>query len=238
VGHGLGAFHDAYPRVKRGHGVFRVEHAENDYLETLAETGLLGLGLALAGAGLLLSRVARADGASQPVVRGVGQGAVAALVALLVHSCVDFNLRIPSNASLAALAAALAAASAGTRARDLARPLAAALAVVAVALAAAVARPPDEPWLAARAELAAARSAPLSAARRLRLERAEWQLRRGLRSRPAQAESWLMLASVQLALGRREEARAFARHALGLDPQRPGLAESAERIALAPVDDK
>ncbi|HYN01800.1 MAG TPA: O-antigen ligase family protein, partial [Vicinamibacteria bacterium] len=36
VGQGLGAFHDAYPRFKRGHGIVRVEHAENDYLETLA----------------------------------------------------------------------------------------------------------------------------------------------------------------------------------------------------------
>ena len=52
LGHGLGAFHDAYPRFKRGHGIVRVEHAENDYLETLAETGALGLGLALAGLAL------------------------------------------------------------------------------------------------------------------------------------------------------------------------------------------
>ena len=60
LGHGLGAFHDAYPRFKRGHGILRVEHAENDYLETLAETGALGLGLALAGLVLVFVSAGRA----------------------------------------------------------------------------------------------------------------------------------------------------------------------------------
>ncbi len=59
LGHGLGAFHDAYPRFKRGHGIVRVEHAENDYLETLAETGAPGLGFAVAGAFLLLAAAGR-----------------------------------------------------------------------------------------------------------------------------------------------------------------------------------
>jgi O-antigen ligase len=234
VGQGLGAFHDAYPRVKRGHGILRVEHSENDYLETLAETGLVGLGLALAAAGLLSARVASGASAADAVVRGIGQGALAALIALFVHSCVDFNLRIPSNAALAALAAALAAAVLGPRTGYLSRPLAAALALGALALAALVARPPDAPWLAARAELEAAESSTLPAARRMRLERSESELRRALRSRPAHAESWLLLAYTQQALGRRDTAAAFARHALGLDPQRPGLAEAVERIAGPP----
>ncbi|MFI4945162.1 MAG: tetratricopeptide repeat protein, partial [Burkholderiales bacterium] len=72
------------------------------------------------------------------------------------------------------------------------------------------------------------------AARRLRLESAEAQLRRALRARPAQAESWLLLAGTHLALGRPDTARAYARHAHFLDPQRPGLAEAAVRIAGAP----
>ena len=59
LGHGLGAFHDAYPRFKRGHGIVRVEHAENDYLETLAETGAPGLALAVAGLALLLAAAGR-----------------------------------------------------------------------------------------------------------------------------------------------------------------------------------
>jgi len=235
VGYGLGAFHDAYPRFKRGHGIVRVEHAENDYLETLAETGVLGLGLALAGIALLVVGPGAAQGpAPGAVVRGIRQGALAALAALSVHSLVDFNLRIPSNAALAALAAAAAAAAAGARSRRLSRPLAAALGAVAVALALATARPPEQPGLLARAELQAAASAGLPAQRRLRLERASARLEQALRRRPADAESWLLLAFTHQALGRPDTAVALARHALVLDPGRPGLREAADRIAGAP----
>jgi tetratricopeptide (TPR) repeat protein len=235
VGHGLGAFHDAYPRFKRGHGFERVEHAENDYLETLAETGLLGLGLALGGFVLLISSAGRGGGdAAGSLVRGIGQGATAALAALAVHSAVDFNLRIPSNAALAALAAAALAAAAGARPRPLARPLAAGLALCALALAAATARLSDRPWLAARAELQAAVAATTPAVRRLRLERAEAALSGVLRRRPAHAESWLMLAGTHRALGRPATAAAFARHALALDPERPGLREAVGRIVGPP----
>jgi hypothetical protein len=234
-GHGLGAFHDAYPRVKRGHGIVRVEHAENDYLETLAETGVLGLALALAGLVALVARATRAGREpGGPLVGGIGQGALGALIALAVHSSVDFNLRIPSNAALAALAAAALAAAAGERKRPLARGAAAALALAALALAAATFALPRKPRLAARAELALAAQAGNPAVRRLRLLRAEAALRATLARRPAHAESWLMLAGAHQALGRRETAAAFARHALYLDPQRTGLSEAVSRIAGAP----
>src|SRR5207247_4926595 len=52
VGQGLGSFEDAYPRVKNGHGELRVEHAEDDYLEILAEPGLRGIAFPLAGLSL------------------------------------------------------------------------------------------------------------------------------------------------------------------------------------------
>jgi O-antigen ligase len=235
VGHGLGAFHDAYPRFKRGHGILRVEHAENDYLETLAETGVLGLGFALVGVALLVASVGRGDAAAPgALVRGIRQGAVAALAALSVHSLVDFNLRIPSNAALAAFAAAAAAAAAGVRPRPLSRPLAAGLGIGVLALAAATARLPDRPWLLARAEVQAAASASVKAVRRLRLERACVALERALRQRPAAAESWLLLAFTHQALGKADTAAALARHALVLDPERPGLREAVERVAGAP----
>ena len=235
LGHGLGAFHDAYPRFKRGHGILRVEHAENDYLETLAETGVLGLGFALAGVTLLVASVGRGDAkAPGALVRGIRQGALAALAALSVHSLVDFNLRIPSNAALAALAAAAAAAAAGVRPRPMSRPLAAGLGVGALALAAASSRLPDRPWLLARAELQAAASASAPAVRRLRLQRAEVALERALRQRPAAAESWLLLSFAHQALGRADTATAYARHALVLDPERPGLREAVSRITGAP----
>jgi O-antigen ligase len=234
LGHGLGAFHDAYPRWKRGHGIVRVEHAENDYLETLAETGVPGLALALSGLALLLAAAGRgiASGADRSV-RGIGIGAVSALVAIAVHSALDFDLRIPSNAALAALAAAAAAGAAGVRPRPLPRAAGVALGLGAAALLAAVVSLPDRPWLAARREAVQAASAADPAVRHLRLERAEAALGRVLDRRPAMAESWLLLAGTRAARGDAGAGAALAKHALWLDPQRTGLGEAAGRLGAA-----
>ena len=237
LGHGLGAFHDAYPRFKRGHATVRVEHAESDYVETLAETGVPGLALALAGFVLLLAAAARgiAKGADR-TVRGIATGAVAALAALAVHSAVDFNLRIPSNAALAALVAAAAAGASGVRPRPLPRPAAIGLAALTLALLVAVAGLPESPWLAARAEVSEAASATSADVRRLRLERAEAALAGLLRRRPAHAESWLLLAGARAARGDAAAGASLARRAAWLDPERPGLAEAARRLGAGGAD--
>jgi O-antigen ligase len=231
VGHGLGAFHDAYPRFKRGHGRIRVEHAENDYVETLAESGVLGLGIALVGGMLLLAGAGRGVlSGSDRVVRGIRMGALGGLIALAVHSAVDFNLRIPSNAAVAAVLAATAAGATGIRKRPLPRRTAAALALGALALLAAVAALPAEPWLGAREETRRAGAAATPEARALRLERAENALVGVLRRRPAHAESWLMLAGVRGAAGDAAAVSPLASHAVALDPERPELGEAAKRL--------
>jgi len=234
LGHGLGAFHDAYPRFKRGHGIVRVEHAENDYLETLAEMGVPGLALSVAGLALLLAAAGRgvATGPDR-LVRGIGTGAAAALVALAVHSAVDFNLRIPSNAALAALVAAAAAGAAGVRPRPLPRAVALALSLGALALLLVTASLPDRPWLGARQEAVQAFSSVAPAVRRLRIERADGALARLLERRPAQAESWLLLAGTRAALGDAASGAALARHSAWLDPGRPGLAQAVDRLGEA-----
>jgi hypothetical protein len=232
LGHGLGAFHDAYPRFKRGHGIVRVEHAENDYLETLAETGGPGLVLALLGLALVLAAAGRGIVAGPDrTVGGIATGGIAALAALAVHSTVDFNLRIPSNAALAALAAAAAAGAAGVRpGRCPGRRSGPRRGVGALVATASL---PDRPWLAARQEVVRAASSDASAVRRLRLERAEAALVRSLERRPAQAESWLLLAGTRAALGDAASGAALARHAAWLDPGRPGLAEAVDRLSPA-----
>jgi O-antigen ligase len=229
VGQGLGAFHDAYPRFKHGHGEVRVEHAENDYLETLAETGLVGLALAIVGAARVFSTAVR-EASADRVVRGIGLGAAAGLVSLAVHSAVDFDLRIPSNAALAALLAAAALGPAGVAERPLSRAGAASLAVATALLLAAVASPPGQPWVEAREEAIRAAAASNPWTRALRLERAQVGLVRVLRRRPAHAESWIMLAGVRAAWGDTVSGAALARHALALDPERPALREAAERL--------
>lgn len=234
VGIGLGAFHDAYPRFKRGYGLIRVEHAENDYVETVAETGVLGLGLALLGGALLLSRAAPAGGSAissdTRLVQGIGAGATAGLIALAVHSAVDFNLRIPSNAALAAVLAAASAAAAGVRPRPLPRGPAVALALVVAGLLVAVALLPAARWEAARSEIRQAENATTRDSQALRLGRADAALGRLLRARPAHAESWLLLAAVRSAEGDQVAAPALARHAVTLDPERPALREAAEQL--------
>ena len=231
VGSGLGAFHDAYPRFKEGHGLLRVEHAENDYVEILAETGVVGLALVLVGGALLLGRGTRGIGSDAPgVVRGVGMGALAGIVALTVHSAVDFNLRIPSNATLAAVLAAAVAGLAGARPRPLSRPVSIFLALLVLALLFAVVAAPREPWRAAHGEIQSARRAETPESRALRLERAEVALERFLRRRPAHAESWLMLAGVRAARGDPASAATLADHAVALDPEREALREAARPL--------
>ncbi len=232
VGHGLGAFHDAYPRFKRGHGTVRVEHAENEYLEMWAETGTLGLAMSLIG----LAWIFRTAGPTAPghdrLLRGVASGGLAALVALAAHSVLDFDLRIPSNAALAALAAA--AAAAGVRSRPLSRRAAVVLALVACALLVAVLSQPYQPWLATWEETRRAALSRAAPARALRLERAEAALVAQLRRRPAHAESWLLLSGVRRARGDTASAAALARYATWLDPRRPELREAARQLGVSP----
>jgi O-antigen ligase len=231
VGQGLGSFEDAYPRFKSGHGELRVEHAENDYLETLAEAGLLGLSLAVAALFIAAARVRAARPST--LLRGLGAGALAGLVALLVHSLFDFNLRIPSNAILAAFLVSVVAAGAPVRpaAAGASRAAAAAFGLAALL---ALPRPafpvdPSAPWEEARNEARRAAASVVPEARVLRLDRTERALRAILRGRPAHAEAWLLLAGTR-AERRDPSAGELARHAVGLDPERADLRSAAETL--------
>ena len=231
VGHGLGGFEDAYPRFKRGHGELRVEHAENDYLETLAEAGLPALGLALAGMALSAARVLAIRRPSAQ--RALVAGALAGLVALLTHSAFDFNLRIPSNAILAVFFASVVSASAPPRAVSPVATRAAALvfglATLIVLLRPAFLADPSESWESARNEAGMAAASTAPEAKTLRLERTERALEAVLRRRPAHAEAWLLLAATRTERGD-PSARELARHAAFLDPERADLRRAAEAL--------
>ena len=99
IGAGLGAYDDAVPAFKLAHGDVRTTHAESDALQLVAEVGLLGLA-ACGALTLVLLRQAQRRLAERgdPVRRGLSLGAAAGVIGLSVHSLVDFNLHIPSNA--------------------------------------------------------------------------------------------------------------------------------------------
>jgi len=112
MGTGLGTLESVYPRYESAYDGKVVNHTHNDYVEALAETGVIGGLCCLAFlVGLFYLVRTNLDSEQGPFIRAVHVGALVACVGLLVHSLVDFNLHIPSNALLFLLQASLASSS-------------------------------------------------------------------------------------------------------------------------------
>jgi len=108
-GAGLGTIVDVYPRYETVYDGRVVDHIHNDYMEALAETGLLGGLCGMAFLWLLYREARRAFTAEQGhFSRALHAAGITAVSGLLVHSFVDFNLHIPSNALLFLLQAYVA----------------------------------------------------------------------------------------------------------------------------------
>ena len=87
------------------------EHAHNDYIELLVEMGALGGLLAFLFLLLLFRNALRSRADPRlPKAAAIRVGALVACSGLLLHSLVDFNLHIPSNALLFLLCACTATA--------------------------------------------------------------------------------------------------------------------------------
>ena len=98
-GSGLGSFPVVFPRYSADGTAASYTHAHNDYVEFGAEAGLVGLSLLglmvlMSFAAALRAQYLRRD----PVMRGVSFAAMMGILALMIHSSVDFNLQIPANA--------------------------------------------------------------------------------------------------------------------------------------------
>lgn len=108
LGAGLGAFGVIYTRFDTRSGIFRLEQAHNDYLQVLADAGLVGALLGLFFI-IALFRMGLARRRTEDAFRrGVATGALAGCFAVLVHSFFDFTLHTTSNALLFLVLAALA----------------------------------------------------------------------------------------------------------------------------------
>lgn len=101
TGWGLGTYPIVFPGVRSFYSNLFVNHAHNDYVELVAETGLVGaaamgwflLGLYRHGLRKVHSRQSRA-------IDAVSLYALTSCTGIVAHSFWDFNLQIPANAAL------------------------------------------------------------------------------------------------------------------------------------------
>ncbi|HPC97167.1 MAG TPA: O-antigen ligase family protein [Sedimentisphaerales bacterium] len=106
-GAGLGTYEVVYPMFDWGDTMSLATHAENEYVQTLAETGAVGV-LALAMFGLLVwVGYARCVRETHVPIRSAAYGLGFGLIAVLVHSLSDFGQHLPANAMLTAVCCAL-----------------------------------------------------------------------------------------------------------------------------------
>ncbi|GBC82010.1 hypothetical protein HRbin10_01130 [bacterium HR10] len=93
-GVGLGAFATVYPRYDASPGLRYTAEAHNDYLQLLAEAGIVGGLIGAAFLSVLVGTIRRSlSRAAEPAAVGASVG----ILAILIHSIVDFGLRVPAN---------------------------------------------------------------------------------------------------------------------------------------------
>jgi len=110
-GAGMGAFPQAYTPYDDLSGLERVEQSHNDYLQVLADGGLIGLAIGGLFLFLLFREGRQAAAITNDVRRGVAVGAVSGIFAVLVHSLFDFVLHTTAVSLLFLTLVALLAAA-------------------------------------------------------------------------------------------------------------------------------
>ena len=109
IGCGLGTLVAVYPRYETYYDGKIVDHAHDDYVEALAETGIAG-GVCGIAFFLLLFREARVRliPEQSALSQSIHIAGITACSGIMVHSLVDFNLHIPANGLVFLIMAAIA----------------------------------------------------------------------------------------------------------------------------------
>ncbi len=98
IGAGLESFGVAYTKYDTRNGRFRVEQAHNEYLQTLADAGILGLICVFAFIFLLFKQGFKVvNSTSDHFRRNVAIGSLAGCFGIIIHSFFDFPLRTNAN---------------------------------------------------------------------------------------------------------------------------------------------
>lgn len=112
-GCGLGGFEPAFLKYQAVASNFRIDFAHNDYLQYLAELGIIGFALLTAILAGILAQILRG------LLRGTDEdrrllliGCAGAFLAISLHSLVDFNMYVPANAMTLAWIAGIGSANA------------------------------------------------------------------------------------------------------------------------------
>ena len=100
VGTGLGAFKAAYPIYSQANGGRGISEAHNDYLQVLADCGVIGAVWAVWFMISVFRAVARSLRSPDPWLARFALGSGASLFGLFTHSLFDFNLQLPSHSLL------------------------------------------------------------------------------------------------------------------------------------------
>lgn len=116
LGAGLDSFAVSFTRYDTWNGLMRVEQAHNDYLQILADGGIIGFLCVAAFIFLLFKQSLKIIGRTHDAFRrSAATGALAGCFGILLHSFFEFPLRTPSNAFFFLTLVALATASIHTQ---------------------------------------------------------------------------------------------------------------------------